>query len=56
MSDEGTRRIDELEREIADLRARLPKHSVPAAMIIQLEELEEALDLARAEAVPERQQ
>jgi len=56
MSEEGTRRIDELEREIADLRARLPKHSVPPAMVIQLEELEEALVLARAEAAQERQQ
>jgi hypothetical protein len=35
--------IVELERQIADLKARLPKHSVPAAMMIQLEELEEAL-------------
>jgi uncharacterized membrane protein len=37
-------RIAQLEREIAELRARLPKHSVPAAMIIELEDLEEELE------------
>ncbi|MBN1955897.1 MAG: histidine kinase [Anaerolineae bacterium] len=42
--------IAELERRIAELRARLPKHSVPASMLIELEELEEALVQARAEA------
>ena len=35
--------IPELQRRIADLRARLPKHSVPVAMMVELEELEEAL-------------
>ncbi len=34
-------RIAELERRIADLRARLPKHSVPPAMLLELESLEE---------------
>lgn len=34
----------ELERRIADLRARLPRHSVPAAMLLELEELEEELE------------
>jgi hypothetical protein len=38
-----TTRIVELERRIADLKARLPKHSVPAAMMIELEELEQEL-------------
>ena len=37
-------RVQELEREIADLKARLPKHSVPSAMLIRLEELEEELE------------
>jgi hypothetical protein len=46
-------RVTELEERIADLKARLPKHSVPPAMIIDLEELEEALERARAEAVEE---
>ncbi|GEM_PF-1101148 len=44
----------ELERRIADLKARLPKHSVPPAMLIQLEELEEALERIKAEASHEK--
>jgi hypothetical protein len=35
--------IVKLEQQIAELKARLPKHSVPAAMLIELEELEEEL-------------
>jgi hypothetical protein len=37
-------RIQELERKIADLKARWPKHSVPPAMLMRLEELEEELE------------
>lgn len=37
-------RIAELERRIADLKARLPKHSVPPAMLQELESLEEELE------------
>ncbi len=37
-------RIQELRREIADLKARWPKHSVPPAMLMRLEELEEELE------------
>lgn len=36
--------VAELERRIADLRARLPKHSVPPAMLQELESLEEELE------------
>jgi ribosomal protein L29 len=36
--------IQELEQEIADLKARWPKHSVPPAMLMRLEELEEELE------------
>ncbi len=39
--------IAELERRIADLRARLPRHTPPPRMWIELEELEEALAVAR---------
>jgi hypothetical protein len=46
-------RVAELERRIADLEARLPKHSIPPAMLIQLEELEEELEQARQGAVQE---
>jgi hypothetical protein len=42
------RRIAELEAQIAALEARLPKHSVPPTMIIELEELEEELEVLRA--------
>jgi BMFP domain-containing protein YqiC len=38
--------IQELEARIADLEARLPEHSVPPSMLIQLEELEERLEEA----------
>ena len=43
-------RIAELEERIADLRARLPRHSVPPAMFIELEDLEEELERARQHA------
>ncbi len=36
-------RIRELQKQLDDLRARLPKHSIPAAMILELEALEEEL-------------
>jgi hypothetical protein len=42
--------IAELEERIADLKARLPAHSIPAAMLIELEDLEEALEALRASA------
>ena len=48
MSEKLSTRIAELEKRIADLRARLPKHSVPPAMLIELEALEEALARAKA--------
>lgn len=43
-------RIRELERRLEDLRARLPKHSVPAAMILELEAMEEELAALRAQS------
>jgi hypothetical protein len=49
MSENTKQQIAELEKRITDLKARLPKHSVPPAMLIELEEMEEAL--ARAKAV-----
>lgn len=36
-------RIRELQKQLDDLRARLPKHSIPAAMILELEAMEEEL-------------
>ncbi len=37
-------KIKELEEKIADLKGRLPKHSVRPAMLQELEELEEELE------------
>ena len=56
MSESTAQRIAELERRIADLKARLPKHSVPSAMFIELEELEEELEkeLERARRASDR--
>jgi hypothetical protein len=51
--DTEAERIAELERRIADLEARLPKHSIPPTMLIELEELEEALEEARSEGAEE---
>ena len=42
------KRIKELEARIADLNARLPKHSVPTSMLIELDDLEEELEQARS--------
>jgi hypothetical protein len=44
---EGVARVVELEKQLADLHARLPAHSVPPSMIAELDELEEALAQAR---------
>jgi hypothetical protein len=43
-------RIRQLEKQIEELQARLPKHSVPAAMVIELEDLEEELEALKARA------
>lgn len=44
------RTIEELEERIADLKARMPKHSVPPSMLIELEDLEEALERAQSDS------
>ena len=36
-------RMTELEEKIADLQTRLPRHSVRAAMLIELEDMEDEL-------------
>lgn len=40
-------RVKEIEAKIADLKKRWPAHSVPPNMLMQLDELEEELELAR---------
>ena len=45
--------IEELERRIADLKARLPAHSTPPSMMIELDELEDQFwEKERYDAVP----
>ncbi len=56
MSENNTDRIAELERQIEELNARLPKHSPPVSMLVELDELDAALEQARAEAAQEEQQ
>lgn len=41
---ERAKRIAELQCQIAELRARLPKHSPPTAMMVALDELEDELE------------
>jgi hypothetical protein len=53
MGESTVARVTELEKRIAELKARLPRHSIPPAMLIELDELEEELERARAEAVQE---
>lgn len=43
-----TERIAQLEREIEEITARMPKHSVPPSLIIELEDLEDELEELRA--------
>ena len=42
-------RIAELEREIKEVEKSIPAHSVPASMLIRLEELEEELEELRTQ-------
>lgn len=44
----NAQKIARLEDEIEELKARLPKHSVPPALIIELEDLEDELERLRA--------
>ena len=46
---EAAARVEQLEKQLADLEARLPAHSVPPSMIAELDELEEVLTEARHE-------
>ncbi|MFN2123250.1 MAG: hypothetical protein ACK2UP_07090, partial [Candidatus Promineifilaceae bacterium] len=39
-------KIESLKKEIADLKSQWPAHSVPAAMVLRLDELEEELEKA----------
>ena len=41
--------IAELERQVAELKRRLPAHSIPPAMMLELEQLEDRLALLQRE-------
>ncbi len=43
----STESVAELESKIAELKRRIPPHSIPPAMLQELEELEEQLDKAK---------
>ncbi|MEA2007926.1 MAG: histidine kinase [Chloroflexota bacterium] len=47
----ANKRIQELEEKIADLKKRWPPHSVPAALLQELDDLEEelAIELKKVE-------
>jgi hypothetical protein len=47
-------RVAELEKQLSDLKARMPAHSVPPSMMIELDELEEELALARRQSREDR--
>ena len=40
--------VGRLEAQLADLRARLPAHSIPPGMMLELDELEDDLAVARS--------
>ena len=45
---EGTRSIQEqiaeVQRQLSEARARIPKHSAPPALMVEIDELEEELE------------
>jgi hypothetical protein len=41
-------RMEYLKKAIADLKGRLPRHSVPPSMIVELEDLQEELERLEA--------
>lgn len=43
VNDPVAQRIAEIKRQLADLEARLPAHSVPPAMVMEMEALEAEL-------------
>lgn len=53
VDDQVAQRIAELKRRLADLQARLPAHSVPPAMLMEIEEIED--ELARLQSELEKQ-
>ena len=50
----NSERIDELEKQIAELKSRWAAHSVPPTMLQRLDELEEELERERKKATEEK--
>jgi len=50
----NSKRIEELEQQIAELKRRWPAHSVPPTMFRQLDELEEELEKEQKKAAQEK--
>jgi ATP phosphoribosyltransferase regulatory subunit HisZ len=50
----NSERIEELEKQIAELKRRWPAHSVPPPMLQQLDELEEELERELKKATEEK--
>ena len=50
----SSERIEELKEQIAELKRRWPAHSVPPAMLQQLDELEEELEREVKKATEEK--
>lgn len=49
MNDDKTARIKKLEQELENLKRQWPAHSVSPALLQRLDDLEEALEEAKAE-------
>lgn len=49
--DEIEREIADLESQLADLKARLPAHSIPPSMILEMDELEDRITTAKKRLV-----
>ncbi len=47
----NSKRIEELEKQIAELKSRWPAHSVPPAMLQQLDDLEDELEQAEIDEI-----
>ncbi len=45
----STEKIEELEKKIAEMRSRIPPHSVPPRMLEELEDMEEELERLKGE-------
>ncbi len=47
--DSIAQRIEQIEQRLADVQARLPAHSIPPAMVMELEALEDELEQLQKE-------